>query len=547
MNYKGDGLEWEMHSISYYHNLLEPNQTLHFTQCVNDTGKSCAPICAPNCKITRTSSAYNTIMATGNDTAVIVYDHLPPPCMGTCAGLGWSMQIRVSEGGVQPSPPPPSPSPPPPPPSPLPPSPPPSPVTDLYRCVNNTCVHIGSSGGTGIDLATCKKICGPGRVWPRIKSDDDESDLAATVQQMSSELRALQLIVAVLLCCCIALVFASAPKPAMNPGSAGVEPQHSRVLPLASRLCVADKCFLNVESFGAVGDDKKDCTTSIQSALNAMKDGDVLFFPPGTYLTTSTINIGGSGGTLVGSAAAPKLLTGITVCGTADSIIHHNPGVQGKGFGHRVLDVHGPRCVLRDLSFVNRESYPHTGAGANINVQMSAEFVELAGLFFDVTGQNPIVICCRGARVHDCVVKSSPEHGVYLSGAAYDLQQPSDTRIENNHFENIAKNGAKNDVLLQLCQLCASLRRSSSFHLRKLHCRVLLKNRDVLRRRAGPERKRFRVQSSRHNYLRERLPQRQRWCVYQRVVRRPGPQDANHWQATTGRDQWQHIRSDGAC
>ena len=109
VNYKGDGLEWEMHSISYYHNLLEPNKTLHFTKCVNDTGKSCAPVCAPNCKITRTSSAYNTIMATGNDTAVIVYDHLPPPCMGTCAGLGWSMQLRVAAGGVQPSPSPPSP------------------------------------------------------------------------------------------------------------------------------------------------------------------------------------------------------------------------------------------------------------------------------------------------------------------------------------------------------------------------------------------------------------------------------------------------------
>jgi hypothetical protein len=268
-------------------------------------------------------------------------------------------------------------------------------------------------------------------------------DLLAGVQQMSMQLRVLQTVVTVLVCCCVALGWSkcTASEPS-KVNQAGAEPQHSKVLPLSSRLCVVDKCFLNVESFGAVGDDQKDCTISIQNALNAMRDGDVLFFPPGTYLTTSTINIGGSGGTLVGSAAAPKLLDGITVCG-AGAIIHHNPGVHGKGFGHRVMDVHGPRCVLRDLSFVNRESYPHTGAGANVNVQMSAEFVELSGLFFDVTGQNPIVICCRGAHVHDCVVKSSPEHGVYLSGAAYNLQQPSDARIENNHFENIAKNGVQ--------------------------------------------------------------------------------------------------------
>lgn len=86
VNYKGDGVDWEMHSISYQHNLLEPNSTLHFTTCVNDTGPSCAPICAPNCKITRTSSAYTSILATSDNSAVITYDHLPPPCMGTCTG-----------------------------------------------------------------------------------------------------------------------------------------------------------------------------------------------------------------------------------------------------------------------------------------------------------------------------------------------------------------------------------------------------------------------------------------------------------------------------
>eukprot|EP01051_Picozoa_sp_SAG22_P000280 SAG22_NODE_6_length_41368_cov_49.702222_23_plen_298_part_00 len=52
-----------------------------------------------------------------------------------------------------------------------------------------------------------------------------------------------------------------------------------------------------------------------------------------------------------------------------------------------------------------------------------------------------MVICGRGANIRDCVVKQSPEHGVYLSGAAYGLQEPTSARITNNHFSNIAKNG----------------------------------------------------------------------------------------------------------
>ena len=206
-------------------------------------------------------------------------------------------------------------------------------------------------------------------------------------------------------------------------------------------------CVLNVLDFGAKADDTTDCTAPLQKAMDAMKDGDFLFFPAGTYKTTSTIAIGGRGGSVSSTSAAPppwaptKLVHGITIFGTRHSIIHHNPGVTGKGFGHRVWDVHGPRALIRDMCFANQEEYPHTGAGPNINVQQSAEFTELARLSFHCTGQNAMVVCCRGINIHDCVVTASPEHGVYLSGGSYNLQTPSDARIENNHFENIAKNG----------------------------------------------------------------------------------------------------------
>lgn len=361
------------------------------------------------------------------------------------------MQLRiVAANGSQPLPPPSPPSPSPPP-SPTPtPSPSPQP-TDLYRCVNNTCVHVDSVG-TGIDLLTCKKICGPG--FMRLKTDDCGS--AAAVQNLTIQLQRIQMVLK-LLGSLLALVAAAVafhwcrPKYSRKSKSAAseaVQPIRSAPFfaqPIRSAPLISSSNFLDVTAFGAVGDDATDCTVAIQNALDAMKDGDVLFFPAGKYKTTSTVDVGGRGGTKLsaagGHADPPKLKSGLTVCGTRNSVIHHNPGSAGEGYGHRVFDVHGPYCVIRDLLFWNREDYPHTGAGANINVQMSAQFTELAGLRFDVTGQNPMVVCCRGANIHDCIVMSSPEHGVYLSGAAYGLQQPTDTRITNNHFENIAKNG----------------------------------------------------------------------------------------------------------
>ena len=203
---------------------------------------------------------------------------------------------------------------------------------------------------------------------------------------------------------------------------------------------VPSGAVLNVLDFGAKPDDSTDCSVPFQNACDAMKDGDFLFFPAGTYRTTQTVDVAGRGVT-AGRLGGPKLIRGVTLFGTRSSVIHHDPGTGKPGFGHRVLDVCGPRALIRDLSFVNAEAYPHTGAGANINLQKSAEFTELAHLHFHSTGQNAIVVCSRGVHIHDCTVTSSPEHGVYLSGGAYDLQQPSDTRIVNNHFENIAKNG----------------------------------------------------------------------------------------------------------
>ncbi|MGB4024001.1 MAG: glycosyl hydrolase family 28-related protein, partial [Acutalibacteraceae bacterium] len=50
--------------------------------------------------------------------------------------------------------------------------------------------------------------------------------------------------------------------------------------------------FFNVKDFGAVGDGKNDDADGINKALEqALKNNGTVFFPSGTYLITSTINI----------------------------------------------------------------------------------------------------------------------------------------------------------------------------------------------------------------------------------------------------------------
>jgi len=47
---------------------------------------------------------------------------------------------------------------------------------------------------------------------------------------------------------------------------------------------------INVKNYGATGDGVTDDTTAIQAAFDSLTDGGVVFFPPGSYLTTSLIS-----------------------------------------------------------------------------------------------------------------------------------------------------------------------------------------------------------------------------------------------------------------
>jgi polygalacturonase len=58
----------------------------------------------------------------------------------------------------------------------------------------------------------------------------------------------------------------------------------------------------NVQDYGAAGDGVANDTAEIQAALNAAADGDVVYFPPGTYMA-SGLTLSTDGVTLMGGQA----------------------------------------------------------------------------------------------------------------------------------------------------------------------------------------------------------------------------------------------------
>lgn len=87
----------------------------------------------------------------------------------------------------------------------------------------------------------------------------------------------------------------------------------------------------NVKAYGATGDGATDDSTAIQNAINAADNGGLVFFPQGTYIISSTINIttnntaligSGAGATVIKAPAGSENLAMIVVGNGTDTIAH---------------------------------------------------------------------------------------------------------------------------------------------------------------------------------------------------------------------------------
>jgi parallel beta-helix repeat protein len=158
---------------------------------------------------------------------------------------------------------------------------------------------------------------------------------------------------------------------------------------------------VTADAYGAVGDGSNDDTGAIQSAINAAEvSGGVVYFPPGTYKITSTLNIDGPGVTLTGSWSA--------AISTATNISHVN------------IENGGDNTVVENLSFVTAAVSGFTAGRAAIDINSAATG----------TVNNVMVRGCRisgvrtggigGEDVDNVVITGNTledigEHGIYFA------------------------------------------------------------------------------------------------------------------------------------
>ena len=81
-NAAGDGQTWEPHNVSYWHNALEPDPTLHFTQAVNSS-----PVLPRHGEITGLTSLVRTELQAG----VLLYNRTI-----NSTSLTFAMRFHVS-------------------------------------------------------------------------------------------------------------------------------------------------------------------------------------------------------------------------------------------------------------------------------------------------------------------------------------------------------------------------------------------------------------------------------------------------------------------
>jgi len=90
INGKGDGVDWDEYSITYHHNQLVANQSLHFTPAVNDSRA-------------RETTSYTSLVKTGANSGFIIYARFrSSPTKSRCCILNAVFNLGLNiEGGKE--------------------------------------------------------------------------------------------------------------------------------------------------------------------------------------------------------------------------------------------------------------------------------------------------------------------------------------------------------------------------------------------------------------------------------------------------------------
>lgn len=153
------------------------------------------------------------------------------------------------------------------------------------------------------------------------------------------------------------------------------------------------KDFVSVKDFGAVGDAVADDTAAIQAAIDSLTNGGTVYFPPGTYIVTSTI--------------------------AADDAVIHLVGAGIRSTTLQVNHTSGPAVQIKwYYSGISHMSIQ--GSAARLAASAGTNY----GVFFPT--DSSLAQSRFANYVRDCQISNHPSHGVYFTGQGWVLE---DSRI----------------------------------------------------------------------------------------------------------------------
>jgi hypothetical protein len=79
-----------------------------------------------------------------------------------------------------------------------------------------------------------------------------------------------------------------------GPGTGNQAATLASILGSPTRGPFTARAIYDVKDYGALGDGSTDDTTAIQSCINAAPSGSIVYFPPGTYIVSATIQLSGN-------------------------------------------------------------------------------------------------------------------------------------------------------------------------------------------------------------------------------------------------------------
>lgn len=180
--------------------------------------------------------------------------------------------------------------------------------------------------------------------------------------------------------------------------AAGVLASNSRGLVQASTTTTV----INVKDFGATGNGTTDDYQSLMAAINSLRSGGVLLFPPGVYLVTNYLSIQGKRRIQVtgyGATISSSFQSGPIV------VLYANNDVTFTGFRVQHSSISGGR----------------SGAGFGIKVSNCTSVTLSDCLITQTTSAGIVTQASSGVRIDRNTIRDTLADGIHTTGGSTDV------------------------------------------------------------------------------------------------------------------------------